>query len=136
MRVRQQTITGDYVFGQGAQNFYVNVPAAVGQQVRNNLLIWLGEWFLNTALGMTWADQVLGFNTEPVYDTAIKAQITATEGVSKINSYVSSLTPDRALQVNTTITTIYSAQPIELQITLPAIGGYGVFPYGTAGYGE
>lgn len=137
MRVRKQTATGDYVFGQGAQNFYVNIPAAVAQQVQNNLMIWAGEWYLNTALGMTWATQVLGFNTEPVYDTAIKAQITSTDGVAKIVSYVSSLDDTtRALTINTNISTIYSNLPVELEITIPLIGGYGVFPYGTAGYGE
>src|SRR5271170_6520126 len=135
MRYRQLSPTGDYVFGQGSQNFYIDIPATVGQLVKTELLLHQGEWFLNLAYGMPWETQVLGRNTAATRDAAIKTLVLGMQGVTQINSYTSSLNAiNRTFTVNMTITTIYSNAPIPVVVIVP-IGGYGVCPYGTEGYG-
>jgi hypothetical protein len=108
MRYRILDADGDYTVGHGGQNFYVNDREAVGQAVLTRLKLFLQEWFLDQTEGTPWATQILGEQTLPTYDLAIRDRITGTQGVTKITSYSSNLnTVTRALTVNASIDTIY-----------------------------
>jgi len=105
---------GDYTFGQGTANFWINQANGVAQSVQTRLGLWEGEWFLDNTEGTPYAQQILGYNTKSLYDMALKARILATQGVSSIDNYSSSFNPvTRALTVDAlSIVTIYSKTPI------------------------
>lgn len=118
MRYRALSTTGDYQIGQGSANFFVNSPACVAQAVRTRLNLWSGQWFLDKTAGMPWLSDVIGKNTGPFYDLAIQQYILATQGVSQIEGYSSSLNrTTRALSITiTNLITIYGATPFSAVI--------------------
>lgn len=136
MRYRLLDPNKDYSFGQGSQNYLINIPQTVAQAVFTRLLLFQGEWFLDVGAGMPWYTQVLGNNTGSLYDTAIKTLILNTAGVASIIAYSSSLDRvKRALTVNVMILTIFSNNPVPISATLPG-AGYGIGPYGGLPYGN
>lgn len=117
MRVRKQDQNGDYVFGNGQEDFYKNSPEGVGQVVQTRLLLLRGEWFLDDQEGTPYLQGVIGKSNEQVRDTVIKTRIQETEGVLKILSYESILDREnRILSVRASISTIYGNTPIEVNI--------------------
>lgn len=119
MRYRKQAADGDYTFGQGLRNFYIDNPEAVGQAVKTRLLLMQGEWFLNVEEGTPYATQILGKNTQSTYDPAIRKVILDTEGVVNIEQYQSELTADRELKVAARINTIYGIAQIAVTRVFP-----------------
>lgn len=116
MRVRKLTPTGDYSFGHGQKDFYANTPAAVGQSVQTRLLLWLGEWYLNTLEGTPYLQGVLGKYSLENADVVIQDRIRTTTGVVNISKYESNLDPvTRKMTVAATINTIYG--PTQVQVT-------------------
>lgn len=116
MRYRALSDDGDYTFGQGSANFLVNTPAAVGQAVETRLGLMRGEWFLDETDGTPYATEILGTNTSPTYDQAIRERILGTQAsdgtplVKRIIAYASQFVndfPKRKLSVQATIDTIY-----------------------------
>ena len=137
MRVRAQDANGDMTFGFGQANFLIDSVQAVEQLIITGLKLFKGEFFLNTATGMPWDTDVLGFGTGPLYDNAIQSQIKGTAGVTGITSYSSSLNATtRLLTVTVGVSTIFG--PFTLNASLPfappssgyGIGGYSENPYG------
>lgn len=120
MRYRALSATGDYTFGRGSANFLVNSPQCVAQAVKTRLGLFQGEWFLDQTDGTPWFTQILSANlknTMPLYDQAIRTRVLETPGVIEINTYSSSLDPtNRALSVDMTITTQFSATPIQVTV--------------------
>lgn len=134
MRYRSLTSSGDYTFGHGPTEFLVNSPATVAQAVTTALLLHQGEWFLDVTAGMPWETQVLGYGTQSLYDSAIKATILGVEGVQSIVSYSSSLNrATRALTVNVTLNTIYGQTSLSANVSGGISGGYGIQPFGGPG---
>ena len=109
MRVRQLSPTGDYTFGRGAGEFLVDTPAAVAQAVKTRLMLFEGEWFLDTTEGTPYYQSIFGKQQVPSsYDQAIKDRILGTPGVTQIVTYSSTLdAATRALSVEATINTLY-----------------------------
>ena len=63
-------------------------PRAVAQHVRQRILCFEGEWFLNVEAGMPWIYDILGSNYNPALSEAIvKAEILDTDGVTTIESF-------------------------------------------------
>jgi hypothetical protein len=113
MRYRRLSQSGDNTFGQGTANFFVDDPQAVAQSVQTRLALWQGSWFLDQTVGTPIAQDVVGYQT--MYDAALKQVILGTEGVTSIASYSSEVDPEtRALTMNCSIYTQYSAVPVEL----------------------
>ena len=99
---------GDYTFGQGGANFYVNSPGAVAQWVKTRLGLIAGEFFLDTTLGTPYNSQILGAGTVSKYDAAIQKVIRDTKGVLDIVSYSSSVdSATRKATVTATINTVF-----------------------------
>jgi hypothetical protein len=108
------TAAGDYSFGQGAANFWVDVPQTVAQSVVTRLKLWQGEWFLDRTVGTPIAQDVVGYQT--MYDMAIKQVILQTNGVVGIDSYSSSVDPEtRALTITCSVLTQYSQTPVAIE---------------------
>lgn len=117
MRYRQLSATGDYTFGQGQSNFFIDVPNAPGQLVSTRLKLLTNEWFLNLFEGTPYSTQVLGTGTKALYDIAIRKRILETTGVTSITTYASQLTPDnRNLIVVAEVATIYGPQTVSLTL--------------------
>lgn len=119
MRYRKLDAAGDMQFGHGAGDFWHNQPEGVGQSVKTRLLLFSGEWFLNTSAGTPWGGfplndlvvqqgRILGVHTQLSRDAAIRERILTTEGVVTITDYDSTVDPDtRVFSINATIDTIY-----------------------------
>lgn len=107
MRYRALDENGDYTFGQGNGNFLVNSPACVAQAVKTRLLLLTGEWFLDTADGTPYAEDILGKSNQLTRDSVIRARILGTEGVTEIVEYESSLSPNRDFTVTARINTAF-----------------------------
>lgn len=124
MKYRALTDAGDMQFGRSfAQEFLENTPATVAQAVQTSLGLFQGEWFLDNTVGVPWSTQVLGKNTQSIYDQTIQDAILDVQGVQSIDDYQSFLnTATRNLVVSVTINTIYGA--------VSASGVFGPKPFG------
>lgn len=110
MRYRVLDTNGDMSLGNGSANFYHDIPAAVAQAVKTRLLLFRGEWFLDTTEGTPWMTDVLGKGTTTRYDGAIQQRIRDTLGVVALTGYSSVLrSAERALTISATITTVYGS---------------------------
>lgn len=113
MRYRKQAEPdGDYSFGFGPANFFIDVPEAVAQAVKTRLLLIEGEWFLDVTSGTPYESQILGAHKSATYDQAIRTRIVETEGVLDLLAYSSSVV-NRNLKVNATIATVYGQIELE-----------------------
>jgi hypothetical protein len=111
-----QTATGDYAFGSGQQNFFIDSPAGVGQIVQTGMLLWEGEWYLNTTEGMPTLEGIMGYHSQATADLTVQNQISNTEFVTDIASFASTIDPDtRAYSVTTTIDTVFGQTQVEMQ---------------------
>lgn len=116
MRYRKLDANDDYSFGSGQLDFYRDVPEAVGQAVKTGLLLWLGEWFLDTSKGTPYMQGVLGKYPKTTADITIQDQTLGITGVTGIASYESVLNTDsRGLDVSLTVDTIYGPTPVQVQ---------------------
>lgn len=79
-------VTNDLCFDEtGAMKTVIDAHA-VGQHVRQRLMTFKGEWFLDTRVGVPWLDQILGKGFNPALGEAVvKASILATAGVKAIS---------------------------------------------------
>lgn len=106
MQQRQLSPTGDYTFGTN-QPFLNNTPQCVAQAVLTRLKLMTGEWFLDTSEGTPYEGQILGHNTGPTRDIAIRIRILGTQGVVRIVQYASALDSKRRFTVAAVIETQY-----------------------------
>lgn len=102
MKYRQLDVNRDYQLGFP---FMVNTPDCVAQAVLTRLLLWRGEWFLDTREGTPYMQDILGHNTN--YDFEIQARILGTPGVTELINYSSNIDSTRNLTVNAQIQTVY-----------------------------
>lgn len=110
MRVRKLDSTGDMIFGR-SNEYYIDTPEAVAQNVMTRLKLWRGQWFLDNTEGMPWLQEVLG--KKPAADVAIRMHILDTYGVTSIDEFETIVDPDsRLLSVSATISTIYGQTTI------------------------
>lgn len=115
MRYRKLSPSGDYTFGNGQQDFYRDVPNAVGQACKTRLLLWLGEWFLDTQEGTLMMQGILGKHSLDQADVTIQDRVLGTQGLTDIKNYVSAIDPDtRGLQVQFDIDTIYGPTSVQV----------------------
>jgi hypothetical protein len=126
-----QDENGDYVFGGGSANFWINSAQGVEQLIITGLRLWQGTWFLDTTAGMPWQQQVIGFRTQSQYDAAIQAQVKSTTGVTGIDNYQSSLNnATRHLKVTITGQSLFGPFSVATSIPLASAGGFGITPFG------
>lgn len=115
MRYRALSTTGDYQFGR-AGLFLINTPAAVAQAVKTRLMLWAGEWFLDSREGTPYEQSILGYGTQGTRDLAIKERILGTPGVLSLIRYASSVDSSRKMTVTATVETQYGTAALNLQV--------------------
>ena len=117
MRYRKLDANGDYLFGSGFGNFFIDVPEAVAQACATRLKLWLGEWFVDITQGMPWLTEVIGTGTSTLYDAAIRSHILDTQGVLRIVTYSSVRNPNtRGLAVAVRIDTVYGEAALTVSV--------------------
>lgn len=80
--------TQDVYLDNAGNLVMVRNAEAVGQHVRQRLMTFEGEWFLDTTVGMTWLTEVMGRQYDPALAEAlVKAHIMATDGVISIDTF-------------------------------------------------
>lgn len=115
MTVRLMSATGDMVFGNSQLDFISDTPAVVGQIVGTSLQLWLGEWYLDVAVGMPWIEGVLGKNNQATADVTVQDFILNIQGVTDISSFVSIADDDaRNYEASCYIDTIYGRTPLQI----------------------
>lgn len=116
MRYRKLTEDGDYSFGNGQNDFFRDVPEAVGQAAKTRLLLWLGEWFLDVDEGTQYMQGILGKHSKESADETIQTRVLGTQGLTGIPNYSSAINPDtRAMTAEFQIDTIYGPTVVDLE---------------------
>lgn len=114
MRVRKLDANGDYSFGHGETDFWINKAEGVAQNIQTRLGLWEGEWFLDKTQGTPWSQEVLGYGTASLRDIAVKTRIRETNGVSSngLLAYSSSVNSARQFSWSAQVLTVYSKNPV------------------------
>lgn len=90
-----------------------------GQRIKILLQTWLGEWFINTAYGIPWEQQIIAKkNTSKAsVDIILQKQVLADPGVKEIMSWDSTL-ENRAYSLTFSIKVVDGSvsQPLTIQI--------------------
>lgn len=116
MRYRKLDSSGDFVPGLGA--YYSDNSDSVPQAIRTRLLLWLGEWFLDTSDGTDWDGRVLGERTQGLFEDELKGRILLTPNVVQITSFNYQLdTDNRSLAIQARVD-IANSSPITLNLAL------------------
>lgn len=114
MRYRKLSSTGDYVFGNGQEDFYRDVPEAPAQAVQTRLLLWQTEWFLNVDEGVPYLQGILGKGNEESASIILRSTILQTQGVLSLSDYSNVLNREtRKFSVSATIDTIYGTTTLQ-----------------------
>lgn len=115
MRYRKLDENGDYVFGNGQDDFLKNSPEAVAQAVKTRLLLWKEEWFLDVEEGTPYLQGVIGKHSEETRNTVLRTRILNTEGMRSILSFENIIDPEtRKLSLSVSIDTIYGNTTIQV----------------------
>lgn len=116
MRYRKLSPDNDYTFGNGQLDFYRDEPAAVGQSAMTRLLLWLGEWFLDTDEGTPYLQGILGKHSQAVADATIQSRVLQGQGVVDIQNYASVVDPEtRGMDVTLNLDTIYGPTQVQVE---------------------
>lgn len=115
MRVRKLTPSGDYSFGNSEQDFWIDQPEAVAQNVQTSLLLWVGEWYLDINQGTPYMQGVLGKYSQQVADTIIEDRVLSVDGVTDIENFQSTLDPNaRSLAIEFNLNTIFGPTTVQI----------------------
>jgi hypothetical protein len=61
---------------------------AIGQHVRQRLMTFEKEWFLDTDAGVPWLDEIFGYQYDPALaESIVKAEILDTDGIKEILTF-------------------------------------------------
>lgn len=113
MRYRAESAAGDYIFGP-ASSFLIDSPQAVAQAIKTRLMLFTGEWFLDSGEGLDKAN-ILGNNTQGTRDQEVQQRILGTTGVNSLLNYSSAVDAQRNFTVAAEVDTIYGA--VSLTVT-------------------
>lgn len=117
MRVRKLSDTGDYTFGSGQNNYWVNVPEGVAQVVKTTLQLVQGEWYLNVNSGTPYFQGVIGKHSKQIADVTLVSVISDVQGVVDILNYESVLDENtrKYSSISGTLNTIYGPTELDIQ---------------------
>lgn len=117
IKYRQLSPSGDYVFGQGNQEFYYDVEA-VGQAIKTRLDLLLGTFWRDLNDGLPLFQKILPSSGSPAnlltVDSIIQKRIAETQDVTAITFFQSVFNGDtRRADFETTVETLYSTLSIQ-----------------------
>lgn len=114
MRYRPLDEDGDYTVDVP---FLQDSPACVGQAILTRLLLYQGEWFLDTTDGTPWFQKILGrqYNLDP--NTFVKQRILGTPNVTLIVSFSSFFsTSVRNFTMTATVATAFGQSTVTVGV--------------------
>ena len=115
MRYRKLDKNGDYVYGNGQDDFLKDTPETVGQAAMTRLQLWKEEWFLDVEEGTPYLQGVIGKHSEETRNTVLRTRVLGTQGVTAIEDFIATVDPDtRKLSVSVSIDTIYGETTIQV----------------------
>jgi hypothetical protein len=90
MQIRKVDANGDIIFGRG-QGTFLSGDQAIAELLRRRIMLWLGEWFLDTTDGVDYPN-ILATRPAPMQHAGdqLRQRITDTAGVTALNSYTDS----------------------------------------------
>jgi hypothetical protein len=117
MRYRKLDANGDYSFGRGLSDFYIDNPEAVAQAVLTRLNLWKETFWRDLDDGLPVRQEILGASAGEANITyingVIKRRVSETQGVKTLLGYSGTFDPiRRALNFTAKIQTVYSTTPI------------------------
>lgn len=81
-------------------------PDAIAQNIRQRLLAWQNEWFLDLDDGTPWRESILGKGQkQSTIEAILKQRISETDGVTGLGSFELSESGERGLSVSFVATT-------------------------------
>lgn len=117
MKYRKLTDSGDYAFGQGLSNFWIDVPQAVGQAAQTRMQLWQETFWRDLNEGLPMMQEILGQPATPDnidnVNNIIEARLRGTTGltfITELNTLYDRET--RAYGFDATIQTLYSETEI------------------------
>lgn len=117
LRVRKLDANNDKMFGRQEADFYIDEPRACATIALTRLMLYFGEWFLDTQDGTRWFESILGYGTEATRDLEIQARVLGTPNVTEISSYSSAWSGDtREFLVSMTIETDFGQQALVVAV--------------------
>ena len=105
MKIRMCDATGDWQFGKGLSD-YARDNDAVKENLRTRLLSWKNDCFFAMKDGIDYRE-LLGKGMQASLVLAVKTQILASEGITKLNDVVAELDANRILTITCNVDTIY-----------------------------
>lgn len=123
MRCRRLDTNHDFMFGQGRNDYLVDIDA-VGQVIETRLRLFLNEWWEDKADGLPMWQSFLGASgaKNHVRDRLLQERILGTQGVTGIESLLSVFDPiTNSYEVQVIVNTIYG------QVALANQGAYNNF---------
>lgn len=110
-RVRALDLDGDWTWGKG-QNDYLTGVKAIMQQIRCNVLCFMGDCFFDNEGGIDWFN-LLGGKNQLAIEVAVSSQILNTPNVSSLVEISVTLNPiTRGLTLFYSVTTSLSGQQL------------------------
>lgn len=98
---------GDLVFDNEAVTVTTSKTEAIAQKLSIKLRTFLGEWFLNTSLGVPYFQEVFGkTKSKAAIDIIFRKQISEDEDVVAITEFSSTLESDRSYSLSFRVRTI------------------------------
>lgn len=118
MRARKLDKNGDYVFGNGENNYLLGLDA-VAQTVRTRLLLLYQEWWEDQEDGTLLFQSIIGKAATPdnkqAADLVIRSRILSTPGVIGITAFESRI-DRRNYTVAATLDTAYGTAELEVSL--------------------
>lgn len=119
-RIRALDSNKDWTFGQGQNNYRLNLDA-VAQDIYSNLNSFLNDCFFATTSGIDWFN-LLGSKNQQALNLAISTTILNTSGVTGQLQFSTNLNTNRLFTVSYQVQTIYGVVNNIYQYDAGAIG--------------
>jgi hypothetical protein len=117
----ENTIVGDLKFVRG-ELVLVDGGDAIAQEIRVRLRWWTGEWFLDTAAGVPYLEQLLGKGiSDATIREVLRREIEDVPGVAGVRSI--EISTDRQTRFSTVDLDILTDDGVELELADVAVGG-------------
>ncbi|HEY4438703.1 MAG TPA: hypothetical protein VGN40_21335 [Lelliottia sp.] len=107
MRTRRVDSNNDWTFGAGRQS-YATQSEAVRQKVKTRLQMFLGDWFLDQAVGIDWITEMASRNMTTKILSDARYCILQTAGVRSLDKFTyTQESKTRKLSISAIYTDIY-----------------------------
>ena len=112
--------TGDISFSGGESSITTIGADDLAQRLQIRLKTHLGEWFMDTSVGVDWLNRVFGKNrNKNAIDALIQAEILREPDVLQIVSYSSTVSNDRRFSCTFSVRTENGAISVVFALTPP-----------------